>query len=379
MGLCSLCVAQRQIPCLLVDGTVCVQRWPHVCCVAVGCRDATLFNRLGAKLSVVPAEDVALKKPCKAFTCLSSEQSREASQNVFQNKSLGQWASSEGLCSPTEMKGSRVVHTAFNRSSTSRLTRFDHLPGCVKGVFKQFYYPCSSTSCRILARSDRMGTCQWTIYWCLGRGLLLRDWFPESSNRTESLQGHLFSGQSLGPLPCPLPLSVTHLWPAVPLPASLGMKPQMELPSDSNEHVGDVVWLSGGFFSSISVVKVLSLLLTKKIELFFLFSIFISPSQIVHNHPCRLFTGVVKAHFWLCFQELVFVLILTPTVWFWQQLFALSCLRRLCVASHHPSEMKMGSAAGSLGPLSPLLIYSFYIQQNQHCATSGQFLGLSSF
>lgn len=56
------------------------------------------------------------------------------------------------------------------------------------------------------------------------------------------------------------------------------------------------------------------------------------------------------------------------TVWFWQQLFALSCLRR-------PTEMKIRSAAGSLGPLSSLLIYSFYIQQNQHCATSGQFLG----
>lgn len=55
-----------------------------------------------------------------------------------------------------------------------------------------------------------------------------------------SLQ-RLFSDQSLGPLPCPLPLSVTHLWPAVPLPASLGMKSQMELPPGCNEHAGDVV------------------------------------------------------------------------------------------------------------------------------------------
>lgn len=43
---------------------------------------------------------------------------------------------------------------------------------------------------------------------------------------------HLFQGQSLDPVPRPPPLPFTHLWLAIPAPASLGMKSQTELPGD---------------------------------------------------------------------------------------------------------------------------------------------------
>lgn len=45
------------------------------------------------------------------------------------------------------------------------------------------------------------------------------------------LGNHLFQGQSLDPVPRP-PLPFTHLWPAIPAPASLGMKSQTEIPGD---------------------------------------------------------------------------------------------------------------------------------------------------
>lgn len=65
--------------------------------------------------------------------------------------------------------------------------------------------------------------------------------------------GHLFQGQSLDPVPRP-PLPCTHLWPAIPVPASLGMKSQTRLPEDCSvekafqsrdlkmSSLGDVVW-----------------------------------------------------------------------------------------------------------------------------------------
>lgn len=60
---------------------------------------------------------------------------------------------------------------------------------------------------------------------------------PEASDLSTAqrpLGDHLLRGQGLRPVPRPPPLPFTHLWPAVPVPASLGIESQTELPRDGN-------------------------------------------------------------------------------------------------------------------------------------------------
>lgn len=66
------------------------------------------------------------------------------------------------------------------------------------------------------------------ICWCLGGEVPIGDLSPALS----PFRDHLLQGQSLDPVPRPPSLPFTHLWPAVPVPASLGMKSQTELPGD---------------------------------------------------------------------------------------------------------------------------------------------------
>lgn len=49
---------------------------------------------------------------------------------------------------------------------------------------------------------------------------------------------HLLQGQILHPVPRPPSLPFTHVWPVVPVPASLGMKSQTRLPGDGNVEKG---------------------------------------------------------------------------------------------------------------------------------------------
>lgn len=121
------------------------------------------------------------EKPCQTFTCWAWEQSHDASHNVFQNTTFGQWASFEGLRRPREKQGSGAVHTAFNRPTSSRVDLLLDL--MVRSSLEQ----------RASAHPHLTGTCQRTVGWCLGRGLLLRDWFLQFCSRSERSSGCAFS------------------------------------------------------------------------------------------------------------------------------------------------------------------------------------------
>lgn len=67
---------------------------------------------------------------------------------------------------------------------------------------------------------------------------------PEASDLSTALDASLQRPSVSGsdPVPRPPPRAFTHLWPAIPVPASLGMKSQTKLPGDfSVEDRGEIL------------------------------------------------------------------------------------------------------------------------------------------
>lgn len=143
------------------------------------------------------------------------------------------------------MQGNSAVHIAFNRSMTSSLAnRFYHLSGFGGGFFSSGkkvaisqLYP-SVVSRPMIIYMHHLSSRVYSKYSACSDMWRVKRYYCTLVSGKRISYGrlvpgvHLFQGQSLDPVPRPLPLPFTHLRPAIPVPASLGMKSQTRLPVD---------------------------------------------------------------------------------------------------------------------------------------------------
>lgn len=133
--LCRVCLCCVEPACWCLGGTGGVFEPDHVCCIAIGCGVGATVVQLWA----APAEAALNSQVEHSRVWVGSSHATLPRMFSEQNfRAVGQlW----GLCRPGEKKGSGAVHTAFNRSTSSR---WDLLPGSDEGVLQRRCCPDSS-------------------------------------------------------------------------------------------------------------------------------------------------------------------------------------------------------------------------------------------